>query len=107
MKIIKVMQVGLGPIGQKAVQFLMEKKHLQLVAAVDSAPDKVGLRVKEVCSLDLDPGVKIVPVLASAFQQAQPDVALVTTISSFKDCAAQLEEIVQQVFLDYHALLAL
>ena len=96
MDTIKVMQVGLGPIGQKAIQFLMEKKHLQLVAAVDSALDKVGQRVKELCSLDLDPGVKIVPDLASALQQAQPDVALVTTISSLKDCAAQLEEIVQQ-----------
>jgi hypothetical protein len=83
MESLKVMQLGLGSIGQIAVQFLQEKKHLQLVAAIDPAPDKVGQSVKDICSPDADPGVKVEFDLTAACRQAQPDVALVTTVSCF------------------------
>src|ERR1700752_5308145 len=42
MNSIRVIQYGLGPIGCATAQAILEKKGLELVGAVDIAPDKAG-----------------------------------------------------------------
>lgn len=39
---IKVIQVGLGPLGQKIVQFINQRKGIKVIGAVDVAPDLTG-----------------------------------------------------------------
>ena len=93
---IKVMQIGLGPIGQIAVQYITQRNHLELVAAVDPHPDKAGKELQRVCSLKTDPGIIVSPDIDAALQKSSPDVALVTTVSDFQTCAESLEQIIQR-----------
>ena len=52
MKKIKVIQVGLGPIGQKIVQYMSDRPCIEIVAAVDTAADKAGRDLADICSVD-------------------------------------------------------
>ncbi len=90
---LKVMLIGFGPIGQTAVKYILQRNNLQLVAVVDLHPDKVGKNLNNICWLDTDPGIIISLDISEALKNSQPDVALVTTVSSFKTCALQIEEI--------------
>ena len=95
MEKIKVMQVGIGPIGQKIVQYMAERDNLQIVAAVDPAPDKAGRKLADLCSLDKALGVTISPDIATAVERAAPDVAVVATVSGFRQCVPLIEEILK------------
>ena len=90
---IKVMQVGIGPIGQKVVRYMLERQALEIVAAVDLDPDKTGKDLGQVCGLDEDLGITVSDDLESAVRDARPDVAVLTTVSSFEKCAVQAAEI--------------
>lgn len=95
MKKIKVIQVGLGPIGQKIVQYMLDRECIEIVAAVDTASDKAGKDLADICSVDEKTGIIISNNLASAVKNIKPDVAVLTTVSSFRKCAQQAEEIVK------------
>lgn len=90
---IRVLQVGIGPIGQKIVKFVQQRKGLEIVAAVDPAPGKVGMDLGGLCGLDADLGVIVSSDLGSVVSAAKPDIAVLTTVSSFSECAAQAAEI--------------
>ena len=90
---IKVIQVGIGPIGQKAVRYMLERRAIEIVAAVDLDPEKAGKDLGQVCGLDDDLGVIVSDDLAAAVRGAGPEVAVLTTVSSFEQCAVQAAEI--------------
>jgi len=87
----KILQVGLGPLGQKTVQFAVARG-MKIVAAVDSSPNLVGRDVGEVCGLK-KMGVKISPTVKEALKKKKADIAVVTTVSSL----ARLEQIVTEI----------
>jgi hypothetical protein len=87
----KILQVGLGPLGQKTVQFAVARG-FKIVAAVDSSPSLVGRDVGEVCGLK-KMGVKISPTVKEALKKKKADIAVVTTVSSL----AKLEAIVLDI----------
>ncbi len=93
MKKIRLMQVGIGPIGQKVVNYLLQREGLEIVAAVDPAPDKAGKDLGRLCGLDQDLGVIVSDTLEAAVATARPDVAILTTVSSFEQCAVQAADI--------------
>ena len=39
---IKIIQIGIGPLGIKIANFIAERKGLKTIAAVDKNPDLVG-----------------------------------------------------------------
>lgn len=90
---IKLMQVGIGPIGQQVVRYALEREGIEIVAAVDLDPDKIGKDLGRICDLDKDLGVNVSNDLGAAVSDANPDVAVLTTVSSFEKCAAQAAEI--------------
>ena len=90
---IRVMQVGIGPIGQKVVRYMEERQAIDIVAAVDVDPDKIGKDLGQVCDLGKDLGVAVSGDLAAAVANARPDVAVLTTVSSFEKCAVHAAEI--------------
>ena len=92
---IKVMQVGVGPIGQKVVNYVLQRDGLEIVAAVDPAPDKTGRDLARLCGLNSDLGVLVRSDLATAMEDASPEVAILTTVSSFEQCAVQAAAIVR------------
>ena len=59
MSTLKIIQIGVGPIGQKVVNYLLEREGMEVVAAVDPAPDKSGKDLGEVCGLDKELGINI------------------------------------------------
>jgi 4-hydroxy-tetrahydrodipicolinate reductase len=89
---LKIVQIGIGPIGQKIVQFALKRSGVQIVAAVDPAPDKVGRDLGEYCSSPAL-GITICKDLKSALKGKKANVAVLTTVSSIKSIAKQIEEI--------------
>ncbi len=86
---IKIVQIGLGPLGQKVVRYLLERPNLKLVAVVDPAPDKVGRDAGELCGLKRL-GIMVARDLKSALRGRKADVAVLTTVSDLKRIEAQI-----------------
>lgn len=91
---IRIVQIGLGPLGQKTVQFALNRQGLKIVAAVDPAPQKAGRDLGELCGLK-PMGLKVQKDLKSALKGKKADVAVLTTVSSLKTLEKQVVEIVR------------
>lgn len=92
MKKIKVVQMGLGPIGNKATLYLAERENLQIVGAVDADPAKVGKDVGVLAGL-APLGVAVKPDIARALAGQSADVVLLTTSSALTRIADQLKQV--------------
>src|SRR5436309_6639776 len=90
MNSIRVIQFGLGPIGCASAQAILEKKGLELVGAVDIAPDKAGKDLASVLGFKGDLGIRVHPDAAELFLKVKADVVVHTTGSYFKDVYPQL-----------------
>jgi len=88
---LKLVQVGLGPMGRRIAKAAVERGH-KIVAAVDPAPDKTGRDIGLLCGLSRL-GVKVVPNLKSAPAVKRADAALLTTLSSLKAIEPQVAEL--------------
>ena len=88
---VNLVQIGLGPLGQKVVRFAREREGLKYVGAVDPAPDKVGKDLGELCGVETL-GVTISKDLVTALQGKVAGVAIITTVSSVEILVAQVEE---------------
>lgn len=91
---IKLLQIGLGPIGQRVVQYCLKRNNIDVVAAVDPAKDKAGCDLGKLCGVD-ELGIQVAEDLETVMKTVKPDVAVLTTVSSFEKCADQAEEIVR------------
>ena len=81
---IRVMLVGLGPIGAAVARQVAERKTLRLVAAVDIDPAKVGKDAGEVIGIDRKLGVKVTNDAALAIRKMKPQVAVMCTNSALE-----------------------
>ena len=81
---IKVLHIGLGPIGAGVVRQVASRKGLVIVGAVDLDPAKVGRDLGEVCQVGRKLRVKVTPDIARTIKAAKPDVAVLCTSSSLK-----------------------
>jgi hypothetical protein len=88
---LRVIQVGLGPLGRTMVAFATQRPQLRMVAAVDPAPDIAGRDLGELCGLG-PTGVRVIPSLAQA-AVADADVAVLTTCSDLDRVESQLMEL--------------
>ena len=94
MSSIKILAVGLGPIGQKVVQYLWERNRFAIVAAVDPAPGIAGRRfLGEVCGLPGKLDVVVHAELRTAMDSCQPHLAVLCTGSSLEAAAPQVEDL--------------
>jgi len=93
MKKIKILQIGIGPIGQNIVKYINERKNLEIVGAMDIDPDKVGKTLGELCEL-ANLNIRIKSTLKEATEN-KPDIVIHTTSSSFKQIAPQLLNIIE------------
>lgn len=85
---ISVVQIGLGPIGNRVTEYLSERRGLELVAAVDLDPAKVGRDAGEIAGLE-PLGVKVTSDLAEALAK-RPKVAVLTTTSKLEAATEQM-----------------
>ena len=89
-KKIKVAQMGLGPIGNKATQYLLERENVEIVSAIDADPAKVGQDVGVLAGRD-PIGVKVTADIETALRGKEVDVVLLTTTSILEKIAEQLK----------------
>jgi 2,4-diaminopentanoate dehydrogenase len=89
MKKIRVLQVGLGPLGQKITRYLLERESLEIVGAVDTDLQKCGQDLGTFCGLPaLD--ITIEESLEKAIEVCRPDIAVLTTVSDMKRITPQI-----------------
>jgi len=93
---LKIMQVGVGPIGQMVVSFIAGRNGLKLVAAVDPDPQKVGHDLGMLANLEKNLGVAVSANLEQALKQGKPDAAVLTTVSGFPQALEQIMPILEQ-----------
>ncbi len=91
---IKILQVGLGPLGQKIGQYIGERHGVETVAAVEKNPSYIGKDTGVICGL-APTGVIVRDTLSAAIEGNQPDVAVLSTVSDLKRISGQIEEIAQ------------
>lgn len=87
---LKVIVVGLGPIGLNAAKTVAADKTLKLVGLVDIDPAKIGKTLGELTGGGKG-GPKVVATIAEA-AKSKPQVAIVTTASHFAKVAPTLRE---------------
>jgi hypothetical protein len=92
---IRVLQVGLGPIGAAVARQLAIRKGFRVVAAVDIDPSKVGRDVGTLAELGAPIRVKVTNDLRKTAKAAKPDIAVLCTSSSLKSVMPQLEELLK------------
>src|SRR5919106_4232551 len=93
---IRVMHIGLGPIGAAVARQVASRKGFQIVAAVDVDPHKVGKDVGDVIELGRKARVKVTSDIGKTIRASKPDVAVLCTSSSLKAVVPQLEEVLKR-----------
>ena len=90
---INIIQVGLGPLGQKAVRYALERGTIRIVGAVDPAPDKAGQDLGSLCGIKKRTGIVVRSNLDAAMKGVKASVAVLTTVSSLKRLEPQVVEL--------------
>ena len=91
---IKVLHVGLGPIGAAVVRQVAERKGFRIVGAADIDPAKAGRDLGEVAGVGRTLRVKVSGDVRKAIKAAKPDVVVLCTSSSLKRVLPQMQEII-------------
>ena len=81
---IRVLHVGLGPIGAAVARQIVDRKGFQLVGAVDIDQHKVDRDAGSVIDADRTLRVKVTTDIGKTIKAAKPDVAVMCTSSSLK-----------------------
>lgn len=88
---IKIIQIGLGPIGQQLTRYLTERNGIQVVGGVDLDPDKTGKDIGKLAGINkLD--VSVSPDLGSVMEETEADIAVISTVSSLQKIEPQIKE---------------
>lgn len=78
---LRVLPVGLGPIGLATVRLALSRRSLQVVGAVDLDPVKVGQDLGALLELPEPTGVAVTADLDEALASLRPDAVLLCTSS--------------------------
>src|ERR1041384_5598756 len=90
---IRVLHMGLGPIGAAVVKQVASRDGFRIVGAVDIDPAKVGKDLGTVIGLDRKLKVAISNDIKKAIKASQPDVVVLCTSSSLEKIYPQIEAI--------------
>lgn len=92
---IKVVHVGLGPIGAGVVRQVATRKGFAIVGAVDIDPAKVGQDLGDVCGVGRKLRIKVTDDIARTIKAVKPDVAVLCTSSSLKKVVPEFEAVLK------------
>lgn len=95
-RVLRVIQVGLGPIGQGIARMVLETEGLKLVGAADLAPDQAGKDLGAVLGLPRRLRIKVEPDLRRLLRRTRADVAVLSTSSSLKEVKGQAAMLLQK-----------
>jgi 4-hydroxy-tetrahydrodipicolinate reductase len=89
---IRVMVVGLGPIGERVLRQVIERQGFEAAAAVDIDPAKVGRDIGDVVGSEPQ-GLLVQSELGEALEATGPDVVALCTTSKLATIIEDLETI--------------
>ena len=92
---IRVVQYGLGSIGQELAKLVTRRPGLSLVGGIDIAPELVGLELGELLGLESAPTL-ISDDAEGVLARSKPDIVLHATGSSLEKVAPQIELAIKQ-----------
>jgi hypothetical protein len=92
---IRVMHVGLGPIGAGVVRQVADRKGFRIVGAADIDPAKAGRDLGEVAGVGRALRVKVTSDVRKGIKAAKPDAVVLCTSSSLKQVLPQMEAILK------------
>jgi 2,4-diaminopentanoate dehydrogenase len=92
---IRVLHVGLGPIGAGVVRQVAARNGFKIAGAVDVDPAKVGARSRRRRRSRARLRVRVTPDLRAALKATSPDVVALCTSSSLAAIVPQLETILK------------
>ena len=92
---VRVVLYGVGVIGSLVAKFLLEKKGVEIVGAIDVAENKVGKDLGEVLGLTKRLGVVISSNTNTVLPKTKPDIVVHTTTSFMEKVYPQIAEIVK------------
>ncbi|MEO8499352.1 MAG: dihydrodipicolinate reductase [Vicinamibacteria bacterium] len=90
---IRVMFMGLGPIGCAVVKQVAGRKGFKIVGAIDVDPAKVGKDLGDVAGLGRKLRVNVTADARAALKASRPDVVAHCTVSSIKAALPQFQAI--------------
>jgi 4-hydroxy-tetrahydrodipicolinate reductase len=90
---IRVVHVGLGPIGVAVARQVASRRGMRIVGAVDIDPAKAGLDVGEVLGLDRRLRVRVDADVRATITASKPDIAVLCTSSTLAAVVPQFEAI--------------
>jgi 4-hydroxy-tetrahydrodipicolinate reductase len=93
---LKVVLVGLGPIGQGIAKLVLATEGLQVVGATDPSPQHAGKDLGTVLGLPKKLRIKVAGDPPRFVRKARADLALLCTGSSLKDVKPQIAALVQR-----------
>lgn len=93
--VIKVMHIGLGPIGAAVVRQVAARKGMQSVGAVDSDPAKIGRDLGAVCGIRRKLGVVVIDDIAKAIKASRPSIAVICADAALPDVVPQCERVLK------------
>ncbi len=93
MKPIRIVQIGMGPLGIKIAKMIAERNGVETVAAIDINPDLSGKDLGLMYG-DMASGIRISNDLVETVELTKPDVAVLTTVSDIKRITGQVKSIV-------------
>ena len=91
---LRVVQFGLGPIGQACARLALARPGLEVVGALDLHPDRVGHDLGEVLGTGAS-GVIVRSDAPEALQELKPDVVLHTTLSFLDKIEGQVRTCIE------------
>jgi 4-hydroxy-tetrahydrodipicolinate reductase len=92
---IRVVLVGLGPIGAAVARQLAGRKGFQIVGAVDIDPAKVGRDAGDIVEVGRRLRVKVTDSIGKTLKATRPDVAVLCTSSALKAVTPQFLEVLK------------
>jgi 4-hydroxy-tetrahydrodipicolinate reductase len=93
---VKVLHVGLGPIGQGVARLVAETDGLQVIGATDLAPDITGRDLGLLLGLNRKMKVKVAGNPDAFIRKTRADVAILCTSSSLKAVKPQVTALIQR-----------
>jgi 4-hydroxy-tetrahydrodipicolinate reductase len=92
---IRVLHVGLGPIGVGVVRQCASRKGFRIVGAVDLDPAKIGKDLGEIAELGRPLTVTVAGKLGPAIKAGKPDVVVLCTSSSLAGVTDQIADVLK------------
>jgi hypothetical protein len=92
---IRVLHVGLGPVGAAIARQIATRKGFQLVGGIDIDPSKADRDLGEVIGLGRHTRIKVSLEPAKAIKSTRPHVVVLATGSTLKSVSPQIEQIVK------------